>query len=103
MDILGLEPIMATVVITVLGVGIQVGLGALQSTVPFEAKRLAASAISSVFTAFAVVSPIIAALPSDTDQLTQFSVFVGTIASIAGIDQIVKNTGGAILKKREEN
>jgi len=99
MDILGLEPIMATVLITVIGVGIQVGLGVLRSESPFEPKRLVASVIISVFAAFAIVAPIISALPGDIDQLTQFSVFVGTIAAIAGIDQLVKNTGGAILKK----
>ena len=101
MDILGLEPIMAAIVITVIGVGVQVGLGVLQSTEPFNARKLVASAIISVFAAFAIVIPILTALPDDIDQLTQFSVFVGTIASIAGIDQVVKNTGNAILKKKK--
>ena len=44
---------------------------------------------------------MIGPIPEDTDQLTQFSVFVGTIALIAGIDQLVKNIGGAIIKKKE--
>jgi hypothetical protein len=101
MDILGLEPIMAAIVITVIGVGIQVGLGVLQSSNPFDVRKLVSSAIISVFTSFAIVVPILTALPSDIDSLTQFSVLIGTIAAIAGIDQLVKNTGGAILKKKK--
>ena len=101
MEILGLEPIMAAIVITVIGVGIQVGLGVLQSTDGFNARKLVSSAIISVFTALAIVVPILTALPDDIDQLTQFSVLIGTIAAIAGIDQLVKNTGGAILKKKK--
>ncbi len=101
MNVLGLEPILATVVITVLGVGMQIGLGVLQSNTPFDPKKLVASAIISVFTAFAIVAPIITAMPENADQLVQFSIFVGTIAAIAGIDQLVKNTGGAINQKKK--
>ena len=102
MNVLGLEPILATVIITVIGVGIQVGLGVLQSNTPFDPKKLVSSAIISVFTAFAIVAPIITAIPEGTDQLAQFSIFVGTIAAIAGIDQLVKNVGGAIILQKKE-
>lgn len=100
MNILGLEPVVATIVITAIGIGIQVGLGVLQSNSAFDPRKLVASAIISVFTAFAIVEPVVSAIPDNADQLAQFSLFVGTIAAVAGIDTLVKNTGGAILKKK---
>jgi len=102
MDIFGLSPIIAAIAITGIGVGVQVGLGFLQSTTAFDPKKLIASAIISVFAAFGIVIPVLTALPEDIDQLTQLSVFIGTIAAIAGIDQLVKNTGASILKKKSK-
>ena len=99
MSILGLEPVIATLVITVVGVGIQVGLGVLQSQEAFNPKRLVSSAIISVFTAFGLVMPMVSAVPADATQLIQFGTFVGGIAAVAGIDTLVKNAGKATLKR----
>jgi len=62
MNVLGLELIMAAVIITGTGVGIQVELGVLQSTGPFNGRKLVASAIISIFAAFAIVIPILTGL-----------------------------------------
>jgi len=45
MDVFGLEPIHATIVIAVIGVLLQVGLGYAQSTNPFDGRKLLTSAI----------------------------------------------------------
>jgi uncharacterized membrane protein len=97
MDVFGLEPIQATIVITVIGVLLQVGLGALQSTNPFDPRKLATSAIIAVVASFTIVATAIQAIPEGADDVTVFLILIGVVASIAGIDSLVKNGGNAIL------
>ena len=99
MDVFGLEPIQATIVITIIGVLLQVGLGFAQSQNPFDGRRLLTSAIIALVASFTIVATAIQAIPDDTDDLSKFIIVVGIIASIAGIDQLVKNGGNAILAK----
>ena len=76
MDVFGLQPIQAIIVIAVVAVSLQVGLGYLQSDNPFDGRKLLTSAIIATVAALTVV---------------------GT--AIADIDQLVKNTGSAIIAK----
>ena len=100
MQIFGLEPVIATLVISVVGVGIQVGLGILQSPVSFEYKKLLASAIIGVFSAFAIVGPAIGAIPENADPSVMFSIVVGLVAAVAGIDVLFKNVGKSISNRK---
>jgi len=102
MDILGLEPIQATIVIAFLGVLLQVGLGVLQSKDPFDGKKVLSSAIIAVFTSIVLVAGVVGALPDNTDPLVQLTTIVTLVGTIAGIDQIVKNGGNAILAKSKK-
>jgi len=99
MDVFGLDPIQATILVTVIGVALQVGLGFGQSGNPFDARKLLTSAIIAVILSFTVVATVVQSIPEGADDLTVFIILIGVVASIAGIDTIVKNTGGVIASR----
>ena len=101
MDVFGLEPIRATIIVTMIGVGLQVGLGYLKSGNVFDGRQLMTSAIIALVVSFTVVATAIQSIPEGADDMTVFLILVGVVAAIAGIDQIVKNTGGAITKSMQ--
>ncbi|MDH3779576.1 MAG: hypothetical protein OES15_01840 [Nitrosopumilus sp.] len=45
MNVFGLEPIQATIIVTIIGVGLQVGLGYLKSGNAFDGRQLLTSAV----------------------------------------------------------
>lgn len=99
-NILGLNPIVLSIVIVIAGVGVHNILGWIKSKGPIQPKKIAASVIIGAFTSFAIVTPIVQQLASSPGtEYVQFVTVLGAIATIAGIDQMVKNTGGAILSK----
>jgi len=99
-EILGLNPIVLSIVIVIAGVGIHNVLGWIKSTDPPNPKKIAASVIIGAFTSFGIVTPVIAQLAtSPGTEYIQFASIIGAIATIAGIDALVKNTGGAVLSK----
>lgn len=101
-EILGLNPIVLSIVIVIAGVGIHNVLGWIKSTNPPNPKKIAASVIIGAFTSFVIVTPIIAQLATNPGtEYVQFVSIIGAIATIAGIDALVKNTGNAILSKRK--
>jgi hypothetical protein len=100
MNILGLEPVVATVIITFIGVGVQVGLGYLKNEGGWDGKKVAASGIIAVFSGFLIVAPLISALPENADMMAQFSAFIGAIAVVSGIDTITKHVFGAARAKK---
>jgi len=99
MDVFGLEPIQATIIVTVIGVALQVGLGYKKSESPFDAGKLLTSAIIAVIMSVTVVATAIQAIPEDFGDLSTFIVLAGIVGSIAGVDQLVKNTGSVISAK----
>jgi len=99
-EILGLNPIVLSIVIVIAGVGIQNTLGWIKSKDPPNPKKIAASVIIGAFASFAIVTPIIQQLSTNPGtEYIQFVTIIAAIATIAGIDQIVKNAGGAIVQK----
>lgn len=99
-DILGLNPIILSIVIVIAGVGIHNVLGWIKSTNPPNPKKIAASVIIGAFTSFGIVTPILQQLSTNPGtEYVQFVTIVAAIGAIAGIDQLVKNAGGAILAK----
>ena len=99
MDVFGLEPVQATILITVIGVALQIGLGFLQSGNPFDVRKLLTTAIIAIVLSFTVVSTVIESIPAEASELTVFITLVGVIGTIAGIDALVKNTSGAIAAR----
>jgi len=102
MDVFGLEPIQATIIVTIIGVGLQVGLGYLKSGNAFDGRQLLTSAIIALVVSFTVVGDAVQSVPEGADDMTVFLILIGVVAAIAGIDQLVKNTGGAIAAKLRE-
>ena len=102
MDVFGLEPIQATIIVTIIGVGLQVGLGYLKSGNAFDGRQLLTSAIIALVVSFTVVGAAVQSIPEGADDMTVFLILIGVVAAIAGIDQLVKNTGGAIVTKLRE-
>ena len=99
-EILGLNPIVLSIVIVIAGVGIQNTLGWIKSTNPPNPKKIAASVIIGVFTSFGIVTPIIQQLSTNPGtEYIQFVTIIAAIATVAGIDQLVKNAGGAVISK----
>ncbi|MDH3313181.1 MAG: hypothetical protein OEM28_08545 [Nitrosopumilus sp.] len=79
-----------------IGVGLQVGLGYLKSDNPFVGKQLLTSAIIALVVSFTVVATAVQSILKGADDMTVFLILIGVVAAMAGIDQLVKNTGGAI-------
>ena len=99
-DILGLNPIVLSIVIVIVGVGIHNVLGWIKSSDPPNPKKIAASVIIGAFTSFGIVTPIIQQLSTNPGtEYVQFVSILGAIATVAGVDQIVKNVGSAIAPK----
>lgn len=99
-EILGLHPIILSIIIVIAGVGIHNVLGWIKSTGPPQPKKIAASVIIGVITSFGIVTPVITQLAtSPGTEYVQFVSIIGAIATIAGIDALVKNSGGAVLSK----
>ena len=99
-DILGLNPIVLSIIIVIVGVGLNNTLGWIQSTNPPDPRKIAASVIIGAFASFAIVTPVIEQLASTSGtEYVQFVSIIAAIATIAGIDQLTKNTGNAILAK----
>jgi len=101
-SILGLNPIVLSVIIVITGTGLHNVLGWIKSTNPPNPKKIAASVIIGVFTSFAIVTPVIQQLSTNPGtEYVQFVAILAAIATVAGIDQLAKNAGGAILAKRK--
>ena len=97
-DILGLSPILLSVLLVVGGVGLHTGLGWLQSKLPPDPRKIAASVIIGAITSFGLVTPIVhQLLVNPGPPYIEFATIIGAIAMIAGIDKLVKNTGQAIV------
>ena len=99
MDVFGLDQIQATILVTVIGVALQIGLDFGQSGNPFDPRKLLTSAIIAVVLSITIVGTVIQSIPEGADDLTVFLTLVAVIGTITGIDTLVKNTGGAIAAK----
>jgi len=99
MDISELEPIQATIIVTIIGVRLQVGSRYLKSGNAFDGRQLLTSAIIAIVVSFTIVGAAVQSIPKGTDDMTVFLILIGVAADIAGIGQLVKNIGGAIVAK----
>ena len=99
MQIAGLDPVVLTILITIAGVGLNNTLGWLKSKDPVKPRQVAASGIIGFFTGYFVVAPLIEAVPADATGVVAGTVIITALAAVAGIDQYVKSTGGAIKQK----
>jgi len=98
MQIFGLDPIVAAIVITATGVTIQNVLGWLKNTDSFNPRMVTASAMIAFIISLQMVIPVIENIPEDIAQLAKFQIIIVAIASIAGIDALGKNGIKAVVR-----
>lgn len=93
MQIFGLDPIQAALVITAIGVALQVTLGILKQPkgTPVEVRQIATSVIISAVVTLTAVTTTLQAMPENVDGLALLLVLIQMIGSVAGIDTLVKN------------
>ncbi|NND86586.1 MAG: hypothetical protein HKM23_04560 [Nitrosopumilus sp.] len=99
MDVFGLEQIQATILVTIIDVALQVGLGFGQSGNPFDPRKLLTSAIIAVVLSITIVGTVVQSILEGADDLIVFLTLVGVVGTIAGIDTLVKNTGSTIAAR----
>lgn len=106
MEIFGLTPVQATILIVALGVTLQNVLGWLKSSESFDVKSSTASAIIAIVAGITIIGPQIEALHNQMlSDLSELVIAAGLIASVAGFDTLTKNVlkiAGKRLPKKEE-
>lgn len=98
MQIFGLEPVVAAIVITVIGLTLQNTLGWLKSTTKIQPRLIVASALIAFVVSVQLVIPVIENIPDDIEDMAKFQIIIAAIAAIAGIDAMGKNVGKAAIK-----
>ena len=99
-EILGLHPIVLTILMIIGGVGINNALGWLQSKDPVNPRKIAASIIIGAIAGFGIIMPVVQGLIESipTDEYIQFTAIVVGILSLVGVDTLTKNVGASIRK-----
>ena len=100
MEIFGLSPVLATIVIVSTGVALQNILGWLKSKKYYDIRNTIASAIIAFIVGITIIGPQIEAIQDQMlSELSEFSIITSLIASIAGFDSLTKNALKVANKK----
>ena len=92
MEIFGLSPVAATIMIVSLGVVLQNLLGWLKSKENFDIKSALASAIIAFIVGITIIGPQIEAIQGQMlSELSELTIAASLVASIAGFDVLTKN------------
>ena len=98
MDIFGLDPVVAALVIASIGVLYSVGLGIVKSTSGVDGKKIITSVLIAIPGSIILVATGIRSAES-TDDLMTIILIVGWILQISGTDTTVKSLAAAIKRK----
>ena len=100
MEIFGLSPVLATIIIVSTGVILQNLLGWLKAQVDYDIRSAIASAIIAFVVGITIIGPQIEAIQDQMlSDLSEFTIIASLIASIAGFDTLTKNAFKAVNKK----
>ena len=100
MEIFGLSPVLATIIIVSTGVILQNLLGWLKAQVDYDIRSAIASAIIAFVVGITIIGPQIEAIQDQMlSELSEFTIIASLIASIAGFDTLTKNAFKAANKK----
>ena len=92
MDIFGLSPVIATIVIVSVGVTLQNLLGWLKSQENYDIRSAIASTIIAFIVGITIIGPQIEAIQDQMlSELSELTIVTSLIASIAGFDILTKN------------
>jgi len=101
MLIFGLEPIIAAILLTAIGVSLSVLLGWLKNTKPFNIRQAVASALIAFIVSTQLGIAELTVLPDDLPELALGGIIFGLIAQVAGIDSLAKSAAQAVAKTRK--
>ena len=92
MDVFGLSPVVATIVIVSIGITLQNLLGWLKSHEHFNIRSALASTIIAFIVGITIIGPQIEVIQDQMlSELSQLTIVASLIASIAGFDILTKN------------
>lgn len=99
MQVLGLDPVIITTAICIIGVSYQIITGMLgKSWKQFNPNLAATTFMLGIVTSIGLVAPVIDALPDDMSPVLQLAAIAGQVALVMGIDGAVRK-GQKISKK----
>lgn len=101
MQIFGLDPIVAAIIITAIGVSLSVLLGWLKNKEPFNIRQGIASGVIAFVVSMQLVIAQLSVLPAELPELVVGGIFAGLVAQIAGIDSLAKSAAQAVQKARK--
>jgi len=101
MQVFGLEPIVAAILITAIGVFLSVLLGWLKNDKSFNIRQAVASALIAFIVSIQLAIAELTVLPDDIPELAIGAIFFGLIAQVAGIDSLAKSAAKAVAKARK--
>lgn len=99
MQIFGLDPVIATLLIAVVGVAYSIGLGYATSKDGFNGKKLVTSILISIPASIILVATGVKSAEF-VDELTTLVLVIGWILQIAGTDFTVKKIGKSIQTRK---
>ena len=100
MDIFGLSPVAATIIIVSVGVVLENLLGWLKSKENYDAKSALASTIIAFVVGITIIGPQIETIQDQMlSELSELTIIASLIASIAGFDILTKNVFRIANKK----
>ena len=92
MEIFGLSPVVATIMVVLIGVLLQNLLGWLKSKEDYDARNALASALIAFVVGITVIGPQIEVIQGEMlSELSELTIVASLIASIAGFDILTKN------------
>lgn len=107
MEILGLDPVLLTVIVCIVGVSYRILTGMQgKKWSEFNPTMAATTFMLGIVTSVGLVAPVIHALPSDMSSTMQLAVIAGQVAAIMGIDAGVRKgqkAAQSIKAKKEQN
>ncbi len=95
MDIFGMSPLMAAIVLSFSGVALANVLGWLTSKTKFEPRKSAASAILAILVTIPSATAALTALPDGIDDIGKLNFVVVFLAQAGGIDFFAKTMNKA--------
>ncbi len=100
MDVFGLSPVIATIVIVTIGVILQNLLGWLKSKEHYDTRSALASTIIAFIVGITIIGPQIEAIQDQMlSDLSELTIIASLIASIAGFDVLTKNAFKIVNQK----
>lgn len=103
MQLLGLEPIAAALMLTAGGVALSVLIGWLKSDDAIDPRQVVASGLIGFVVSIQLVIAQLEALPDDLSNLAAGAVVFALLAQVSGVDMLAKNAAKVVARVRNKN